>query len=163
MLAFSWLRLLTHGVTALDFRLYCGGERAIVEHNHNLVVAGAEYLANELGTEVMRSDSNELIAAMANVRLPMDDIPAEQQDKAFAAVYLRLLDDYDISAAAYKYCGKLYIRIAGALSCSIYCTRKSYKTDASVIMIGLHSPNIQRDAGLPSTGYCTQDNIGGPI
>lgn len=84
-----------------------------MQHNHGLVVKGAEYLAKALGTEVMRAGSNELIAAMANVRLPLDDVPASQQDKAFAAIYLRLLDEYNISAAAYRYCGKLYVRVAG--------------------------------------------------
>ena len=89
-------------------------------HNHSLVVRGAEHIAQALGTEVMRAEGNELIAAMANVRLPLDDVPEDQQDKAFAAVYLRLLDDYNISAAAYKYCGKLYIRVAGEPRCH-YC------------------------------------------
>ena len=110
-----------NGWKALDFRLQCGGERAIMGHNHALVLQGAEHIAQALGTEVMSAEGDELIAAMANVRLPLDDIPPAQQDKAFAAIYLRLLDDYNISAAAYKYCGKLYVRVAGE-DCHVYFT-----------------------------------------
>ena len=77
---------------------------------------GAKFLADKLGTEVMQDDTCELIASMANVRLPLDHIPLEEQSKVALKLDFILLDDYDIAAAAYAYCGRIWIRVAG-VSC----------------------------------------------
>ena len=98
---------------AFDFREVCGGESRIMNYNHSLVIEGAKYLSDKLGTEVMHDDTCELIASMANVRLPLDHIPAEEQSKVALKLDFILLDDYNIAAAAYAYDGRVWIRVAG--------------------------------------------------
>ena len=77
------------------------------------MIEGAKFLADKLGTEVMQDDACQLIASMANVRLPLDHIPLEEQSKVALKLDFILLDDYDIAAAAFAYGERVWIRVAG--------------------------------------------------
>jgi selenocysteine lyase/cysteine desulfurase len=90
----------------LEFRdKVLGGERRIMEHNHQLVVEGARRVAEIWGTEVLLDDPRR-IGAMSCVRVPVSDPKISEQ------LLMELLKTTDSFAPPMTFHGVPYVRLS---------------------------------------------------
>ncbi|KLO08806.1 PLP-dependent transferase [Schizopora paradoxa] len=99
-------------IAALEFRDWLGGEDKINSYCHRLALAGGRKLAELLGTSVMDQDG-EFTANMANVKLPMDDIPvsAATDSKIMRALFI----DWNCYAAHFHHNGSWWVRCSAQI------------------------------------------------
>ncbi|TRM67885.1 pyridoxal phosphate-dependent transferase [Schizophyllum amplum] len=105
----DWLAYMSI-VPALNFRRQIGGDEKINTYCHALAVKGGLRVAEILGTEVLDSPKGdgELVANMANVRLPIDtSIPGP---KVFQLFHTETLGTYRTYAVPYMFNGSWWVR-----------------------------------------------------
>jgi len=107
---------------ALEFRReICGGEDAIMTYSHDIVMQGAQRIAEILGTEIMDNDAHTMTrqCCMINVRLPIQagvDVIGEQQLKRVNAfIGETLIRDYHSFVATVFHNGIWLARLSGQI------------------------------------------------
>ncbi|KAI5893649.1 PLP-dependent transferase [Schizophyllum commune H4-8] len=96
---------------ALNFRRQIGGDDKINSYCHDLAVRGGLRTAEIVGTEVLDSPAGdgELVANMANVRLPIDtSIPGP---KVFQLFHTEMMGTHRIYAVPYMFNGSWWVRV----------------------------------------------------
>lgn len=96
---------------ALEFRKKLGGERKIMEHNHDLVLQGAALFAKLMDTEVLQSP--EQVANMCDVRLPVPNLnhPKLQQSPEEWWDLIQFEKYRECYSSVYRHNGSWYARV----------------------------------------------------
>ncbi|KAL1739466.1 pyridoxal phosphate-dependent transferase [Schizophyllum fasciatum] len=131
---------------ALSFRRQLGGDDKINGYCHNLAVNGGLRVAEIVGTEVLDSPKGdgELVANMANVRLPIDtSLPGP---KVFQLFHSEMMGTHRIYAVPYMFQGSWWVRICA----QVYAEMSDFERLGHVLVDVCRAINSTRNSQFTS-------------